>query len=122
MELKLLLIIASEGPRRAASVQQVNRQQSMRKGKAENGVGNQGKESGSYWAGQGIGRETALVLAQEGAVVCVSDINDSRGKKQWRKSVGGGELESIFMRMWGCRRRSSTSFGRLQSGWEAWIF
>lgn len=85
-------------------------------------LGIKGKRAVVTGAGQGIGRETALVLAQEGAVVCVSDINDSRGKKQWRKSVGGGELESIFMRMWGCRRRSSTSFGRLQSGWEAWIF
>ena len=83
MELKLLLIIASEGPRRAASVQQVNRQQSMRKGKAENGVGNQGK-------GQGIARETALVLAQEGAVVCVSDINDSRGKETVEEICGRG--------------------------------
>lgn len=85
-------------------------------------LGIKGKRAVVTGAGQGIGRETALVLAQEGAVVCVSDINDSRGKKQWRKSVRGGELESIFMRMWGCRRRSSTSFGRLQSGWEAWIF
>lgn len=85
-------------------------------------LGIKGKRAVVTGAGQGIGRETALVLAQEGAVVCVSDINDSRGKETVEESVRGGELESIFMRMWGCRRRSSTSFGRLQSGWEAWIF
>lgn len=56
-------------------------------------LGIKGKRAVVTGAGQGIGRETALVLAQEGAVVCVSDINDSRGKKQWRKSVRGGELD-----------------------------
>lgn len=85
-------------------------------------MGIKGKRAVVTGAGQGIGRETALVLAQEGAVVCVSDINDSRGKETVEEICGRGELESIFMRMWGCRRRSSTSFGRLQSGWEAWIF
>ena len=75
MELKYVLIIASEGPRRAASVQQVNRQQSMRKGggggKAENGVGNQGRREAVVTGAEvrGIGRETALVLARRGAVV-----------------------------------------------------
>ena len=44
-------------------------------------LGMKGKRSVVTGTGQGIGRETALVLAQEGAVVCVSDINDSRGKE-----------------------------------------
>ena len=83
-------------------------------------LGIKGKRAVVTGAGQGIGRETALVLAQEGAVVCVSDINDSRGKETVEEICG--RFGSIFMRMWGCRRRSSTSFGRLQSGWEAWIF
>ena len=44
-------------------------------------LGIKGKRAVVTGAGQGIGRETALVLAQEGGVVCVSDINDSRGKE-----------------------------------------
>lgn len=66
-------------------------------------LGIKGKRAVVTGAGQGIGRETALVLAQEGAVVCVSDINDSRGKETVEEICGRGELESIFMRMWGCR-------------------
>ena len=61
-------------------------------------MGIKGKRAVVTGAGQGIGRETALVLAQEGAVVCVSDINDSRGKETVEEIWwGGGELESIFM-------------------------
>lgn len=50
-------------------------------------LGIKGKRAVVTGAGQGIGRETALVLAQEGAVVCVSDIN-----RQPRKRNSGGNL------------------------------
>ena len=90
-------------------------------------LGIKGKRAVVTGAGQGIGRETALVLAQEGAVVCVSDINDSRGKETVEEICELNELEEDRVvpgmpLLLGCRRRSSTSFGRLQSGWEAWIF
>lgn len=85
-------------------------------------LGIKGKRAVVTGAGQGIGRETALVLAQEGAVVCVSDINDSRGKETVEEICGRGGTGIYIHADVGCRRRSSTSFGRLQSGWEAWIF
>lgn len=53
-------------------------------------LGIKGKRAVVTGAGQGIGRETALVLAQEGAVVCVSDINDSRGKETVEEICGRG--------------------------------
>ena len=53
-------------------------------------MGIKGKRAVVTGAGQGIGRETALVLAQEGAVVCVSDINDSRGKETVEEICGRG--------------------------------
>ncbi|MBA3816471.1 MAG: glucose 1-dehydrogenase [Parachlamydiaceae bacterium] len=46
-------------------------------------------------ASQGIGKETALVLAKEGAVVIVSDINDSLGKMV-SKEIGG---ECIYLHL-----------------------
>ena len=39
-------------------------------------------------AAQGIGKETAIVLAKEGAIVVVSDINDSLGESV-AKEIGG---------------------------------
>jgi len=56
-------------------------------------LGIKGKRAVVTGAGQGIGRETALVLAQEGAVVCVSDINDSRGKETVEEICELNELE-----------------------------
>ena len=53
-------------------------------------LGIKGKRAVVTGTGQGIGRETALVLAQEGAVVCVSDINDSRGKETVEEICGRG--------------------------------
>lgn len=48
-------------------------------------------------AGSGIGRETALLFAKEGAKVTVSDINEEAGKKvvQEIKDLGG---EAIFVK------------------------
>ena len=63
-------------------------------------LGIKGKRAVVTGAGQGIGRETALVLAQEGAVVCVSDINDSRGKETVEEICergGNWNLYSLIM-------------------------
>lgn len=38
-------------------------------------------------AAQGIGKETAIVLAREGATVIVSDINDSLGASIDKKKI-----------------------------------
>ncbi|MBA2307225.1 SDR family NAD(P)-dependent oxidoreductase, partial [Candidatus Dependentiae bacterium] len=46
-------------------------------------------------AAQGIGKETAIVLAREGAIVVVSDINDSLGQMV-AKEIGG---ECIYLHL-----------------------
>lgn len=41
-------------------------------------------------AGQGIGRRTALTLAERGAAVVVADVNDERGRSVCREITDGG--------------------------------
>lgn len=48
----------------------------------------QGKVALITGSAQGIGKETAIVLAREGATVIVSDINDSSGESV-AKEIGG---------------------------------
>jgi len=48
-------------------------------------------------AGSGIGRETAMLFAQEGAAICVVDVNDAAGQQtvEMVKSSGG---QAIYVR------------------------
>lgn len=57
-------------------------------------LGIQGKRALVTGAGQGIGKATALALAQEGAVVCVCDINDAHGEETKMEIIrrGGSAL------------------------------
>ena len=48
-------------------------------------------------AAAGIGRESALALAREGAVLCVSDLNRAGGEETAQKIVSAGG-EAIFVR------------------------
>lgn len=48
-------------------------------------------------AGSGIGRETAVLFAQEGAAICVVDVNDAAGQ-QTVEMVKGNGGQAIYVR------------------------
>ncbi len=48
-------------------------------------------------AGNGIGRETALLFAQEGAAICVVDVNDAAGQQTVERVTGAGG-KAIYVR------------------------
>jgi enoyl-[acyl-carrier-protein] reductase (NADH) len=54
-------------------------------------------------AAQGIGKETAIVLAREGATIIVSDINDSLGATV-AKEIGGHCTYLKLLKTFPCRK------------------